>query len=397
MDSPQQHQFDPIYALSKTGKKQVWTADVKENADGTAVAIISHGFVDGKKQTDERTYTVGKNIGRANATTAYQQCFAETEKKWKDKQQKDGYSVSGTSVGGTFYPMLAQVYAPTAKATAKTANSANSAKASSRASIFPCSAQPKLDGLRCVIYADATGVCVAQSRTGGIFQHLSHILDELRPVITPNLVFDGELYTTDIPFEELAGLIKKKKKTDADLLRIHQVKYHIYDIYFRDSPAMPFKTRYFLLADILKKTAMDAIRLVNTQVVYDQETFYSAFQNYVEEGYEGIMLRADKGVYGVNTRSSDLLKYKEFKEDEFEIVGYQEGTGRDTGTVIWKCVIPDGSDTFFVRPKGYLQFRQQQFNDAPTYVGKMLTVIYQELSQYGVPRFPVGKSIRDGE
>jgi DNA ligase-1 len=30
-------------------------------------------------------------------------------------------------------------------------------------------------------------------------------------------------------------------------------------------------------------------------------------------------------------------------------------------------------------------------------IGKYLTVTYQELSEYGVPRFPVGKTIRDYE
>ena len=30
------------------------------------------------------------------------------------------------------------------------------------------------------------------------------------------------------------------------------------------------------------------------------------------------------------------------------------------------------------------------------YIGKMLTVIFQEYSGIGVPRFPVGKCIREG-
>ena len=30
------------------------------------------------------------------------------------------------------------------------------------------------------------------------------------------------------------------------------------------------------------------------------------------------------------------------------------------------------------------------------YIGKKLTVIYQELTEDGKPRFPVGKAIRDG-
>ena len=47
----------------------------------------------------------------------------------------------------------------------------------------------------------------------------------------PDLVLDGELYTDKIPFEELAGLIKKKKLSDIDIERLKLVSYHVYDCY----------------------------------------------------------------------------------------------------------------------------------------------------------------------
>jgi DNA ligase-1 len=51
---------------------------------------------------------------------------------------------------------------------------------------------------------------------------------------------------------------------------------------------------------------------------------------------------------------------------------------------------------FSVRPKGTIEMRQDWFRNGKKYVGKMLTVIYQELSEQKVPRFPVGKSVREG-
>ena len=80
-------------------------------------------------------------------------------------------------------------------------------------------------------------------------------------------------------------------------------------------------------------------------------------------------------------------------ESEYEIVGFKQGDGRDKGTVIWVC--KTDNKEFSVRPKGTIDSRKELFINAKSCIGKKLTVIYQELSEMGVPRFPVGKAIRD--
>ena len=57
----------------------------------------------------------------------------------------------------------------------------------------------------------------------------------------------------------------------------------------------------------------------------------------------------------------------------------------------------NGSQRFWARPKGTRDERQQLFNTGDKYLGKLLTVRYQELTDDGIPRFPVGVSIRDYE
>ena len=89
------------------------------------------------------------------------------------------------------------------------------------------------------------------------------------------------------------------------------------------------------------------------------------------------------------------MKYKEFLESEYPIVDFKEAVGRDAGTVIWECETPEGR-RFSVRPRGTQEARREWFARGASLVGKQLTVIYQELSEMGVPRFPVGKAIRDG-
>lgn len=387
------HTFPVLYGTEKNGKIKSWKAWVTvENS--SAISHIEYGQLDGKKQINTRQYTEGKNIGKKNETTPLQQCMAETEKKWKDKQEKENYSTfiheeknadAIHTQEGEFlpkskkiFPMLAHKYERDS-----TKNKKNDIQ-------FPCYVQPKLDGLRCVLYMD-NGKVKAQSRTGTYFDTMEHICDSLFPLFreNPQLVLDGELYTDAIPFEELAGLIKKKKISTQDSARLKQVSYHVYDIINKDA----YTKRYEQLC-VLIQDAIAHIKLVETKIVQNKDEFYAAFSEYINAGYEGIMLRNIHGLYVENYRSHDLQKYKEFVEDEYPIIGYKEADGRDKGTVIWICKTKEGRE-FCVRPKGSLEYRRQLFLDAESYVNKILTVIFQELSEQQVPRFPVGKAIRD--
>jgi DNA ligase-1 len=202
---------------------------------------------------------------------------------------------------------------------------------------------------------------------------------------------DGELYTTEIPFENLAGLIKKKRATTEDLKQIQLIDYHVYDLIDLQSPTVTFTERIALL-DSLVNSSFKHVKLVKTCTVPSHVEFYEKF---IGEGYEGAMLRNSNGQYKQNNRSSDLQKYKEFQEEEYKIVDFTQGEGRDEGSVIWICEIADGT-RFNVRPRGTVEHRKELFNNASKSIGSALTVIFQELSKFGVPRFPVGKSIRDG-
>ena len=393
-----------IYGVEKNGKTKVWTARIyRDELNGFATAEIEYGQLDGKKQVTAREYTEGKNLGKKNETTPLQQCISETRRKWQDKMEKEGYSIvpststGNTSTGNTstistnkVFPMLAHTYDP---ATTTTKNKKNDI-------VFPCYVQPKLDGLRCICYLVPNGSSssgepkvVAQSRTGAYFETVEHICAELQPILlkTPGLILDGELYTAELPFEELAGLIKRKKASDTNVNR-QCIKYHIYDIVV-DGDYSERHDR--IVGAISKADKCHHLEVVDTRLINGLSEFRQAFGEYVAAGYEGIMLRNADGVYRQNYRSHDLQKYKEFVEAEYPIVGFKEAAGRDAGTVVWVCAT-DECRQFSVRPRGTQEQRRQWFQDAPQYVGKLLTVIYQELSELNVPRFPVGKAIRDG-
>jgi len=401
--------LETIFGIDKNGRTKMWEAEVVSNEDGSATVSISYGLVAGKKQTTTRTYNAGKNVGKSNETTPFEQALSEATSKWKNKKEKEGYvsgemaessSSSSSSVTDKeepqkesiaekkILPMLAHVFDP--------------AKEKSKIS-FPCYVQPKLDGVRCICYLSADGTrVVAQSRTGSYFESVGHITTELLgpfleiPELGRGVALDGELYTDSMPFEQLVGLVKKKKLSTEDNEKIRNIYYHVYDIVDTSAEAT-FDNRIRRLERFTKTIDSPVIKLVDTQLANTLEDFRWFFSSSIQKGYEGVMLRNIRGKYQCNYRSYDLQKYKEFIEEEYEICGFREAEGRDKGTVIWLCRLPDESGSVFsVRPRGTLDMRRYWFLKGDDYIGKQLTVIYQELSEYGVPRFPVGKCIRDG-
>ena len=420
-------QLPPLYGIEKNGKIKTWTANIylkgMNPAQDYAFATTEHGQQDGKKQLTVRDYTEGKNIGKKNETTPLQQCITETRKKWLDKKEKESYqetvlmptpiphqeqeqeqgkvqpqpqpqtlTTQQQTSTKKYFPMLAQTFDPKSKTAKK-----NTIE-------FPCFVQPKLDGLRCVIYSDpVTGEIRRQSRTGTYFETMSHIAESLAPLFArfPNTILDGELYTTKIPFEELAGLIKTKKLTPNDMEKLCVIEYHIYDIV---DETMPYHARHDNIKKMFAQVAASTtssphvlpryICLVPTIEAKTPADFKAEFGRFIEEGYEGIMLRNKTGMYRCNYRSHDLQKYKEFMEDEFKIIGFTQGDGRDKGTVIWICETKEGNE-FRVRPRGTMESRRELYQTGEKFVGKMLTVIFQELTEEGKPRFPVGKDVRE--
>ena len=433
--NPDEHtlvqEFPVLYGTEKNGKTKVWNAKIylegkhssAQEQQAHAFATIEHGQLDGKKQLTIREYTEGKNIGKKNETTPLQQCIAETQRKWRDKREKESYQETITEQASApdqghqssqhspaeptkkYFPMLAHTFEP------PTATTPTTPTTKKNNIVFPCFTQPKLDGLRCIMYRDPiTTELHCQSRTGSYFDTMDHIKTSLAPIFRkhPNIVFDGELYTTEIPFEELAGLIKKKKLIPGDKYRLCVIEYHIYDVV---DETTPFEERHATIRKIFAQNAASRmasphahgpnsdhmpqfICLVPTTEAKTPADFRAQFGEFIEAGYEGIMLRNKKGMYRCNYRSHDLQKYKEFLEDEFPIVGFTQGEGRDKGTIIWICVTKEGKE-FSVRPRGTMEHRRKLFQTGEKYVGKKLTIIYQELTEEGKPRFPVGKDVRD--
>ena len=372
--------FPTLHGEGVLGKTKVWTISVEER-DVSGVIVISRGYLDGKMQVSEKVISQGKNIGKKNETTPVQQAVSEARASWI-KMKESGYSeaikeevdntasVRGKGIAADVpLPMLAHEYHKRCKGFP-----------------FPCFTQPKLDGTRCV-GIPGKGLF---SRLRKTIPHMEHIIAELNR-LPPDLILDGELYTNELTFQEIVGLVKRETLKVGDLEKQQKIKYHVYDLIQGDS----YEQRHCLLQALFASFSFQHLILVPTFHCGSEAEMKEQHARFVADGYEGIMLRNPAGVYK-NVRSVDLLKYKEFFDDEYEVVGFKEGEGAEKGCVLWMCKTEKG-DTFHCRPRGTREDRTELFQKGAAYIGKKLTVRFQELTDDGIPRFPVGIAFRDYE
>lgn len=357
--------------------------------------IVLFGEMEGKNQT----HTTIIEKGKANRTI-YQQTVLEANSKWNEKKNRDGYDISLTKfvkndgVGETpelsfkFSPMLANTF----NETLYLSTSCRNYKIP-----FPAFVQKKYDGIRCIASLDSQGNVVLESRKGVRFVHFTNIEMNLKSFFEKtNIYFDGELYSDSIPFETINGCVRLTKNIKKeDLININKIQYHIYDCYMSDKPMTIFKERMKILKDIFEKNTTTLIHEVKTEIVGNLEEIKNKHSEYVKDGFEGIIIRDQGGIYEPNKRSKYLQKYKEFMEEEFEIIGFHDGEGVDKELVIWDCMTKEGK-IFAVRPRASFEERKRLFKEAKNHIGKQLTVIFQEYSSDLIPRFPVGKAIREG-
>ncbi len=252
---------------------------------------------------------------------------------------------------------------------------------------WPALVQPKLNGIRCLVKKVNDTTVEYTSRGGKKFETLEHLTPYILRTMDVGDVLDGELFSRDLTFQDITSAVKRKQDLTSS------IDYWIYDI-VQD---VPFKLRIKYLKLKHFAAAGTPLKLVLTVEAYDECEMLTLHTYFIEDRYEGTMIRNLSGPYKINHRSTNLQKYKNSKDAEFEIIGAKSGKGKFENAIIWICVTQHGEE-FDVVPKGTMEQRRVWWKENKKYIGKQMTVKYQTLSDDRmVPIFPVGLSIRDYE
>lgn len=210
--------------------------------------------------------------------------------------------------------------------------------------------EPKLDGVRMLLMVipsddgEVTTICF--SRNGKQFDNFTHIEDQVRDnfnklvrkAATSNLsmgfVMDGEVIGNS--FQEL--MRQARRKTD---VQAEDSVYNVFDILplasFREGHwNSQLEKRIKILEDMRPVIdTMDSVELLphimvdlDTAAGRDQLDRYAKDQ--VNAGFEGIMIKDLKAPY-ICKRSTDWMKWKPVITVDLEVIGIEEGTGRNVG------------------------------------------------------------------
>ena len=390
------HEFPTLYKLDTTGnirQWKIWVTQTKKDEPAhiyaeAGLVTTSKGEIGKKVETKPKIITSGKNIGKKNETTIWEQAIFEANSKWTKKQETEHFNTDINNIDKVI------VKAMTAQEFGKHCKKIE----------FPAIVQRKYDGVRTLSYLLENDTIALMSRQGKFYKNLEHIRQEVNDLLDKypyktTLYFDGEMGSfgkkQTLSFQEAISIIRSEKLDDKKRKREKEIEYIIYDFVDTSNLKLTFKERNVILKNLFKKMKFDHIKLSPTATVKNIKEIDKKHTEYVEQGFEGIMIRNMNSPYEFK-RSYNLQKYKFFTDSEFEIVDFKEATGNDIGTIVFICQT-DKNDIFEVRPQGTREQRKEMFEKGKSYIGKMLTVKYQELTDDGKPRFPVGINIRDYE
>ena len=365
-----------LYSVSSKKKIKEWTISVESNGDGTATIIREHGYVGATIQRNERVVRKGKNIGKVNETSPYEQAVSEALSK-RQKRIDTGYTEEIPDLDNFNPPELPMLAQPFTKRKHNIE--------------YPCFVQPKLNGVRCFAKKVDENTIIFTSRKGKKYDTLDHLAPALLATMKVGQILDGEIYIHGKTFQHIVRLVKKLRPESITL------QFHAYD-WIDTNHAHDYASRKAWLDANLGQFS----EIVNTRtlIVHNEDQVYDAHDEFVKEGYEGVIIRNSYGDYKFDNRSADLQKYKKFFDEEYEIIGGRSAEGNQVGCVVFKgkVILNDGTeDDFDVSPRGSFEQRREYLEDIDNLIGKELTVRYQEKSEDGVPIFPVGIVVRDYE
>jgi ATP-dependent DNA ligase len=407
--------FPTIVANSNTGKSLLWTITVALEHSGKLVKILDkylkqpvpqlgQGYVgiisvksgqQGRpaRKAAETRITEGKNTTKKNATNVITQAFRDAFGKYRHKLKVA--SANTVKKSNMYPPILIKKNGETKASTLTEDDIA-----------VGVIVQPKLDGVRVVSYRQDDEI-IMYSRKLGIYPGKEHIRTDLKQLFkiadrkcmqkSGNIYFDGEIYKHGMSLQDISGQSRRNEHELDDLL-----EYHIFDCFFPEHLEIQSAERQAVLDAIFEEFDGEHVKRVENYVPQSLDEVYLLKDQYIKDGYEGIVVRRNTGIYKYsynNSRTNDIIKLKQRYSDEFECIGYKDGKGKNKGVLTWICQTKNG-EQFAADPKDMsLDDRKHLFSilsqpsrEDPSVTnfvkylkGKLLTIEYEDISNKGVP------------
>lgn len=243
---------------------------------------------------------------------------------------------------------------------------------------FPVYVQPKLDGIRALYQGGNFHSRDCKLFSRDLLRHIEH------PDIVQNVVFDGEFYAHGASLQAINSAVAVNRKLPTEFTE--RIKFHVFDCYVTTNPDLPFSQRLDYLQTIHSHLhSWKGWNVVPTEKFDTIQLINNFHRNCLEQSYEGSIIRLDSSY--VQTRSWSLLKRKDFIDDEFDVIGYTEGTGKHLGRMGALACRTKHGEVFYVGG-GFSDFERDLWYGTNAALPKRIKVKFQKLTDGGIPRHP---------
>ena len=270
-------------------------------------------------------------------------------------------------------------------------------------------ASRKIDGLRCIIYLGDDGKLHTSSRgatnyDSAMFEILTH--PALIKLFKNNkgLMLDGECYHHGYTLQQINSIARTQKVAkDLEVLQ-----FYWYDIVDLNNPFKSRLAKMKSIAEELKEYGSEIgwepdrifkenelrIQFVPQIEVSGWDNMMKLHNEYVSEGWEGLVIRDPERPYKPNGRTNDMIKIKVYKDDCFKVVGKEAGL-RGSEDMVFIMEMPDGR-TFKAKPFGDREQKEEYWiNFDKKYKGHIGECKFFYYSDDGIPLQPAFKAFRD--
>ena len=264
-------------------------------------------------------------------------------------------------------------------------------------------ASRKIDGLRALIYMGDDGNLHTASRGAMNYDAaMSDILEHPSLIQlfkeNPGLIMDGECYHHGYTLQQLNSIARTQKTAvDYDVLQ-----FYWYDIVDVNST---FDERWAYMQDIKDQLNFEfdpekefsdeelRIQFVPQEEVVGWDNMMKLHNQYIAEGWEGLVIRDPDALYRPNGRTNDMIKIKCYKSDEFLITGYELGL-RGNEDMVFLLITKEGKP-FKAKPHGDRSQKDWYIeNFDKECLNHYATVKYFYMSDDNIPLQPSVSNIR---
>ena len=260
----------------------------------------------------------------------------------------------------------------------------------------------KLDGIRCMAICKEDGIQLF-SRQGKLIEGCVSIetaLMGMRIQVGRDFVLDGELLAMNCGYDTVYKETTKRVKNKNELKEgIYYMAFDMLEMeeFNQSKGVYKYHERLQKLLDLDKFMGSMFVRII--QPLYlgsDMNRVLELLEVYKKLGAEGLMVNLMDAPYEFK-RSKAILKVKVMETVDLKIIGFEEGTGRNSGRL--GALIVDYKGYECGVGSGFSDFdREFIWNNQDQYLGKICEIQYFEETKNkdgGVSlRFPVFKHLR---